>query len=372
MKKPIRVLQIGDWDFGKNGIAEIVYNLSQNIDNSIYIYDFLVMGCLKENNYRKNIIKKGGNIYELKLKNSKLKKIYEVVNILKFLKSKEYRIVHIHESTAHSMFFYGILFKISGIETIIFHSHNSNLPSKNKIKLFLHFISKQFLKFISENNLACSEEAAVWMYSKFVSKNVTIIENTIDLKNFSYNLSKRNKLRKKLKIENNIILGNIGRLSEQKNQIFLLELLKEIKKELKEVKLILIGSGTLKDKIINKIEKLKIENEIILIENTQNIEDYYQIMDFFLLPSLYEGLPVVGIEAQAMGLPCYFSNKITSKIKINDNVKFMELNIEYWKNSLIYDLKNLGPRVTNNKIMENFSIKKMSKRVEEYYSKLKI
>ena len=373
MGKPIRVLQVGDWDFGKNGIATIVYNLAQNIDISKYIFDFLVIEKVEDLYYKNNIEKRMGKVYELGLKKNKLKKLYEVIKILKFIKKNNYQIIHIHESTSYSLFFYGFLFKIFGDGNIIFHSHNSNLPSGHKIKKILHIIIKNVLNLVSKNSLACSKEAANWMYPKKYLNNVMIVKNAIDFSKFLFCPQKRKKIQKELKLEKSIVLGNIGRFSEQKNQLFLVELLQYLVKKEEKIKLLLIGNGNLKEEIIRKVTELNLKNNVILIENIKNIEDYYQVMDFFLLPSLYEGLPIVGIEAQAMGLPCYFSDTITSEIKILDNVKFLNLNISYWEKVLINDLKSkINREINNKKLQEEFSIQKMCKKIECYYDALEI
>lgn len=373
MGKPIRVLQVGDWDFGKNGIATIVYNLAQNIDISKYIFDFLVIEKVEDLYYKNNIEKRMGKVYELGLKKNKLKKLYEVIKILKFIKKNNYQIIHIHESTSYSLFFYGFLFKIFGDGNIIFHSHNSNLPSGHKIKKILHKIFKNVLNLVSKNSLACSKEAANWMYPKKYLNNVMIVKNAIDFSKFLFCPQKRKKIQKELKLEKSIVLGNIGRFSEQKNQLFLVELLQYLVKKEEKIKLLLIGNGNLKEEIIRKVTELNLKNNVILIENIKNIEDYYQVMDFFLLPSLYEGLPIVGIEAQAMGLPCYFSDTITSEIKILDNVKFLNLNISYWEKVLINDLKSkINREINNKKLQEEFSIQKMCKKIECYYDALEI
>lgn len=373
MGKPIRVLQVGEWDFGKNGIATIVYNLAQNIDISKYIFDFLVIEKVEDLYYKNNIEKRMGKVYELGLKKNKLKKLYEVIKILKFIKKNNYQIIHIHESTSYSLFFYGFLFKIFGDGNIIFHSHNSNLPSGHKIKKILHKIFKNVLNLVSKNSLACSKEAANWMYPKKYLNNVMIVKNAIDFSKFLFCPQKRKKIQKELKLEKSIVLGNIGRFSEQKNQLFLVELLQYLVKKEEKIKLLLIGNGNLKEEIIRKVTELNLKNNVILIENIKNIEDYYQVMDFFLLPSLYEGLPIVGIEAQAMGLPCYFSDTITSEIKILDNVKFLNLNISYWEKVLINDLKSkINREINNKKLQEEFSIQKMCKKIECYYDALEI
>lgn len=343
MRKPIRVLQIGDWEFGKNGIATIAYNLFQNMNEENIIFDFLIQNEIEDDIYKKGIENKQGKIYELKIKTKGIRKKVDVfIKTIKFFRKNKFEIVHIHESTAHMMLFYGIITKICGVKTIILHSHSSGFDSNYRIlKSILHNFAKQCIPLITKNYIACSQIAAKWVYKEKYLPIVKIIHNGIEIDKFKFDMEIRNKVRRKFQIEDNFVLGHVGRFSYQKNHEFLLELFIEIKKEKIESKLLLIGDGPLKVKIKNKARKFGVLKDIIFVNKTNQIEKYYQAMDIFLLPSNFEGLGIVGIEAQVAGLSCLFSNDIPKEIEITKLCKFIKLDIEKWKKEILtrkYDL----------------------------------
>ena len=323
-----KVLQIGDWEFGKNGIATLIYNFNLNLDTKKVIFDYIVTNEVRESFYKKTIESKKGKIYELKIDKTGIKrKLILFFKLIKFLKNNKYKIVHINESTAHSMLYYSFICKISGVKKIILHSHSSGLDSnKRKVKLIMHNLSKILLPLFAHEFLACSETAAKWMYKKKYLSKIEIVKNGIDVEKFKFNFFKRKELREKMKIENIFVLGHVGRISYTKNHRFLIELFNEVKKIIPNSKLLLIGTGPLEKEMKEITKNLKLEKDILFLGVKNNVEDYLQIMDLFLLPSHFEGLPVVGIEAQSSGLTCFFSKNISKEVKVLNSCKFLPLN----------------------------------------------
>lgn len=371
MEKPIRVLQIGDWDFGKNGIATLVYNLTQNINEKNIIFDFLIQNELENNIYKKGIENKLGRIYELKVKTKGIRKKIDIfIKMIKFLRKNKFEIIHIHDSTAHMMLFYGIIARMCGIKTIIFHSHSSGFDSNYRmLKSVVHNLAKQCIPLITKNYIACSEIAAKWIFKEKYLSNVKILYNGIDMDKFKFNMKIRNKVRENLKIGNNFVLGHVGRFSYQKNHKFLLELFMIIKKEKVKSKLLLIGEGPLKLKIENKAKNLGILEDIIFIKKTNKVEEYYQAMDIFLLPSNFEGLGIVGIEAQVSGLNCLFSNNVPKEIEITNLCKFIKLDIKEWKKEIVSWQENLKNRdlYFKNEKYDLYKIEKSALELIKYY-----
>ena len=326
-EKGLKVLQIGDWEFGKNGIATLIYNFNQNLDAEKIIFDYVIPNKVNERYYKENIENKKGKIYELEINKTGInKKFLYFFKLIKFLRNNRYEIIHINESTAHMMLYYSLICKIAGIKKIILHSHSSGFDSgKRGIKLVFHKISKLLLPLFTKNYLACSKTAAQWTFLKKYLNKVIIINNGIDTEKFKFNLDKRNKIKKELKVEENFVLGHVGRMSYQKNHEFLIEIFKEIKKIIPESKLLLIGTGPLESKLKEKVKKLNLKENILFLGLKNNVEDYFQAMDLFLLPSHFEGLPVVGIEAQSSGLTCFFSKNISKEVKVINSCKFLSL-----------------------------------------------
>lgn len=231
---------------------------------------------------------------------------------------------------AYSNIILFLALKFSGVKKIIFHSHNTNIDDDNKFKRFLmliyHYFSRTLITNFVEIKYACSMKAYKWLYGKECRSQENLIRNAIDLDKFIYNNSLVVEQKLKLFCENAFVIGHIGRFSYQKNHEFLINTFYEIQKKNDRARLLLIGEGLLYENIRNLVCKLNIENKVKFVEFTTEVHKYYQIMDVFVLPSLFEGLALVCIEAQASGLKCFFSENITKEAKVSALVKFLPLN----------------------------------------------
>ena len=177
---------------------------------------------------------------------------------------------------------------------------------------------KEILKYAT-HLYACSKLAGEWLYG---NNNFEIINNAIDYDKFKFDIEKRNEIRKELKIKDDVfVVGHVGRFDYQKNHRFIVELAKNFDEQ---VLFLLIGDGHLKEEIINFEKEIGVNN-ILMIGNKDNVFNYYNAMDCFILPSLFEGLSVVSIESQANGLNCLFSNTITQECKISEKTNFYSI-----------------------------------------------
>lgn len=224
------------------------------------------------------------------------------------------------------------------IKKIIIHSHASDVDVRNSVKRFILRRLNQLLKskIVKWGNtfLACSKKASQWLYPKRIIQNneYEIIYNAIDDSKFKYNKEVREKKRKELKIEDKVILGHVGNFCYQKNQEFLVELMKVLDKN--KYHMLLIGIGNDFEMIKDKIEKTDLNKNITLLGLRNDVNELMQVFDIFLLPSNFEGLPIVGVEAQTAGLPCIFSDKITDEILLTENSVSLPLDIEKWKEKI--------------------------------------
>lgn len=244
--------------------------------------------------------------------------------------------------------------KYCKIKKVIVHSHNSNIKKDNiityKIKKMCNYLAKPILSYCCNMFLACSTEAAEWLYSKKIIKKKLYknVYNLVDYDKFKYDIDKRKELRKKLNLEDKFVIGHVGRFDKVKNQIFLLDVLKIILAKKKKAILILIGDGKEKTEVIEYAKKIGLENKVIFTGEIQKTEDYFQVFDVFVLPSLYEGLPIVGIEAQFSLLHCLFSSNISKEVIISENAKFLDIdNPEIWSNE-ICKINNRVNKLTRN------------------------
>lgn len=323
----IKVLQVNAGTKGYGGVSAIVFNIYKNIDKEKVQFDFLSPNKTTYGIHRKDIEKMGGNIYELNIdKNKIINKVLLSRRLNECLRKNKYDIIHINSGSFFFNLQVAMIAKKNRIKRIIVHSHNT-LNEKNKIKNLIVKIFKPVLNYYATDFMACSKKAATAMFTKKVATQKTIIiKNGINIDKFKFNEIIREKIRKELNIEDNfVVIGHVGRFVPQKNHDFLIDCFNEIYKLNKNTVLLLIGEGELEEKIKEKVSKLNLHNNVKFLGLRKNVNEIMQAMDVFVLPSLYEGLPIVGIEAQAAGLKCVMSDTITSEVDITNNVQFLNL-----------------------------------------------
>ena len=250
---------------------------------------------------------------------------------------------------------------------VVFHSHNSVCRLKSQ-KLLRWLYSKRI-----DGRFACSEGAGKMMFGKNFgnSQHDLVIRNAIDIEKCRFNESGRNNLRNQLNADNKIIVGTVGRNSYSKNQQFLIQLASIVNDD---YVFIIIGEGELRKQLEKQILDLNLSSKVILIGNNNEIGSWMSAFDIFLLPSLYEGLPYVAIEAQCSGLLCGFSDAITRECKLTDLSYFLKTNsIEKWKDFLLsFDPTNNYDRSKYSTILSetNFNAKNEVKIILEEMLKI--
>ena len=247
------------------------------------------------------------------------------VETYKFLKNNRIDIVHCHMTLMNV--FPLLAAKILNIKIRICHSHNSDVRKKNIIVSLFEKVLKKVCIYLSTDLVACGVDAGKYMYS---NNRFIILNNALDLNKFMFNKENRNKIRKIYNIKDDeILIGHIGRFTSQKNHEFIIKLFEKL--DLNKFKLILIGDGELKESIEKEVSKKNISSNIIFAGIQSKIYEFYSAFDIFILPSLWEGLPVVSIEAQASGVFCIFSDNIDKDAIINiDKSILLNLDIGKW------------------------------------------
>lgn len=347
-----------------NGVASYAMNYFRHIDKEKFQIDFLI-GLNERSPYFDEIEQIGSKIFyieQINIKNC----IKQIKNIDTFYKehSEEYDIMHCH--VLNSGLFHLKYAKKYGIKKRILHSHATQYADK-KLNAIRNAVMAEIAKKYASDFASCSKLAGDFL---FRNKKYFVINNAIDIDKFSYNSTIRDKLKKEEKILNDTkVIGNIGRFVPQKNQLFLIEILKLVVEKNENVKLLLIGSGPLEEQLLSKIKKYNLENNVILKKNITNVNEYMQIMDIFVLPSLYEGFPVVGVEAQATGIKCLFSDTITAECKLMDETEFLSIdNVEIWVKKCLENIEI--DRLKINENLKKYEISSQTKKLEEYYSKI--
>lgn len=306
-----------------DGVSAVEYEWIKALQGRVS-YDYALLDPDKSVPEKESAVKElGCQIYPLRYKSSSsLASHKNRERVLgEFLAQHHYDVVHI-DTDLLSRYDVAKVARKAGVKKVIIHSHNAmrDLHGIQKIplaaKLERHLIGKY-----ATDLAACSKEAAKWLFSSKDQAKVRIIHNGIDRAQYTFSKERRQKLRASLKIsDDTLVLGNIGRLAEQKNQLFLLDIFKEVAR-LTKAKLILIGSGDKEAEIRSKIAKEGLTDQVILIKATDQVPDYLFAMDVFVMPSLYEGLPMTLLEAQTSGLPCVISDVISSEMDFPGLIK---------------------------------------------------
>lgn len=311
------------------GIQTFILNNIEHIDKTKVQIDFLILDDGNVYETETNLKLQGYNVY--KLEGVWLRKPTDYFNYFKkidefFLNHHDYKVVHLHSSSKN--FYVLKSAKKYGIPVRIAHSHNIGFQSKNKMQIMIGNLCKPLLKKYATDYFACAYLAGEWLFGKKAVKDgkVKVIHNAVEYEKFKFNEEKRIEIRNRLNINEKIVIGNVGRFSEQKNHEFLIDIFSEIHKMNKMSTLMLIGKGEKEELIRKKVKNLGLEDDVIFMGFCDNVNELMWAMDIFLMPSLHEGLPVVGIEAQAAGLPCFMSKYvITDEVKITGLVSFVEL-----------------------------------------------
>ncbi|MBP5674790.1 glycosyltransferase [Candidatus Saccharibacteria bacterium] len=284
----------------------------------------------------------------------------------KIINDKKIDVIHANDD--QNMIF-PLLAKLKETKFIA-HAHNTKFQfTRSRIisGFTTHMLSKYITKH-SDLRLSCGKEAG---QKTFCGKSFEIIPNGIELGKFKFSSSVRQKMRKKYGIDDNtIVLLNVGRIVEQKNHVFLLDVFNEYYKLNKDSKLVIIGDG--KESIKDKIKNAEPKENILLLPSQENISNFYSMADFFVMTSLFEGLPIVAIEAQANDLKCIFSDTITKEADCSGSSKFLPLedSPRKWANAL-YRMNSKRTNSKNSDI-KKYDIKNISKQIDKIYSSITI
>ena len=365
-----KVLQIGSENFGAGGRSVIAYNLTRPLTNDFQV-DFLAIGKLKNPSFHQIIEENGGQVQHVKEVSSKIKRLRSVYSILK---KEKYDIVHINVDDAIEGLFNIVLSKLSGAK-IVLHAHNTS-SSRGKgfagrIKMLL---ARKIVNFLVDCKLACSLEAANYLYGDTDLLEVVILKNGIIINDFLYNIDLRQKVRENLNIPMGaIVLGTIGRLSYQKNPEFMISLIQTLFSKSPNFYFIWIGDGEKRAKIETLLDEEIKSQRVLLLGKQEQPAQYLQAMDVFLLPSLYEGFGIVNIEAQASGLPCVVSSAVPESASVNSNFYRLSLSdgVEKWSDFITSMSYKRLPYGSEEKIKEaGFDIEDSARKLRTIYQKL--
>lgn len=317
----IRILHsVSNMDRG--GIETMLMNYYRHIDRDKIQFDFLC-NKMKPGDYDDEIQKLGGRIFRTPgLNPMKYPRYLKFMSEL-FMKYPDYPIVEAHNG---ALGVYALnAARVNHIPVRIFHAHGASITKDWKLPIKI--ICKALLPLNMNQRFTCGIAAARYYFGdKIVDDGeYTLIPNAIDIERFLFNNDIRNQIREEYGLKDKHVIGHVGRFMTQKNHVFLLEVFAAYKKQDSKAHLVLLGEGELMDNMKSLVKKMNLLDSVSFLGSVSNANEWYQAFDVFVFPSLWEGLPVVGVEAQTADLPCIFSKTISNEIDILEKTQFVGL-----------------------------------------------
>lgn len=358
--EPVRILQVVTI-MNRGGLETMLMNVYRQIDRQQMQFDFLVHR-MERGHYDDEIEEMGGRIYRLPpIRPGSYRMYFRRLHQF-FAVHPEYRIVHSHINE-NSGFVLGAA-KRAGVPCRIAHSHLSDLGLD--VKLPFRLYARYVMRGQPSHYFACSHQAGRWLFGE--AHPVTVLPNAVDVEQFRCNPSVRREVREELGAGERLVIGHIGRFNKQKNHHFLLEIFHALYQKHPESMLVLAGDGPLRPVIEKKVRKFGLESHVAFLGVRKDVSRLMQGFDVFLFPSLFEGLPVVMVEAQAAGLRCIVADTITREADVSGRVEFYSLrqSAEAWADRILsgsFERRDASEELSS----KGYDIKKMSRWLTEFY-----
>lgn len=353
MKKKVKIMHIVP--AFTYGIASYVKGLVEGADADKVQFDVVGFGEVQDE-FRSLVESKGGKCVQLPSIHREPKKMVSL--LVDSIKTGNYDVMHCHVYGYRGVVFKA-LGKWYGIKHIIIHAHASDEENKSKFHKLQTSLNRICNLLFANHYFTCSTIAAEYQYGKKFCKKHKIVtmSNSVETEKFCIDIDSIEKERyyRKLKIsEENLVLIHVGRFYNQKNHNFLIDVVRAVKKAFPNVIILLVGTGELQDNIKTKVEKYNIQNNVRFLNEREDVNKLLQLADVFVLPSFFEGLPVVGIEAQAAGLPLLVADTVTTEVDMDMGlVEFLPIDkgVEIWKTAILNKGKNRNRMTPNNRKM---------------------
>ena len=361
-----------------HGAAIFEYRIAEQLKEDGIYFDYLFSKkILPEDAAR--YAQNGSRVFDLGVDEKLNLIVHEIkanIAYYKFFKSHDYKIVYADTENALRAV-HLLMARLAGVSVRVLHSHNTQMQTRSRVSHLIARILRHFFRFSTTHYFACSDLAAEWLFPPSVcrKKNYKVLQNGVDLKQFCYSEEARNRIRTGLGIENNLVVGSIGRMVPQKNQKFLIDTFAELRKINDTAKLILIGDGPMKEELMNHAQEKGVLEHIHFLSNIANVSDYLCAMDIFTLTSIFEGLGIVNIEAQATGLACLMSSAIPEDAAVTDQAVFLPLDAgaKSWAEQLLkmhIQTQNLDRGATHEQIIRaGYSIDHTAEQLRNFYLK---
>ena len=372
-----RILFAFPGHFKKGGTEAVMFNIFNNIDRDQFHIDFLLTDDEPDHTPETAYLKENGaDVYYVCSRSKSLRQ--QRIQLREFFQKHTYDAVHTHMNTLGADVLQ--IAKQCGVKTRIAHSHNTSFQlTVRNVKDCLHYaylVNEMYkLRKYATNQIACSTEAGEWLFGKRLCRQETyyLLRNAIDVSRFAYSPELRQKVRDALGIGDQFVFGHVGRFDHQKNHDLLIDIFHCLHQRNPETMLILIGVGENEANIHQKVEAMGLTQNVLFLGQRSDVNEQLQGFDMFLLPSRYEGLPVIAVEAQTAGLPCVISTNVSPETDISGNVIFVDPGADpaKWADVIMSHLPERDKRISPiDKIRQNgYDMQTNIKELEKYYQK---
>lgn len=321
------------------GVESVIMNYYRKIDKEKMQFDFL---CNCRNvSYKDEINSFGGRIYSITSRRENFFLFKRELDMFMKEHASEYDVIWVNLCSLVNID-YLISAKKYGVRKRIIHCHNSDNDA-GKIKGLIHEFNRKRIKRYATDFWSCSSDASKWFFEKEIidGNNYKVLPNAIDINRFKQDVKIRQAVRTELGIKDKKVVGHVGRFHFQKNHKYLINIFEKLIQTDKNYHLLLVGQGELEDEIRELVNDKSLEKYVTFCGVHNDVEKYYQAMDVFVLPSVFEGLAVVTLEAQANGLSCIFSCALPKIVKVNRNVSFLDLDEDtsQWESAIVQGMK---------------------------------
>lgn len=367
MKKKFRILHFPIRN-ENGGVTRAAMRYWKHIDHDRFQFDFAT--CSAKLDFEQDIIDQGSKVHYISCyaeqDPDRFRKEFKEILI-----NGDYDAVHLNTSWWKS-FEAERIAKEVGIRMILVHANNVyvdvNDDEQREKEIVVHEKGKrEFSEELATHFVACSNPAADFLFGPQIPREkIQILHYALELGKYTYDEEKRKKVREQLNVSDKFVIGDVGRMAYQKNLKFLVECFYEVQKKNDKAVLLLVGNGYLETELRDMVKKYDIEDKVIFIGAVNNVEDYMQAMDVFAFPTLFEGLGIVVVEAQAVGLKCICSTGVPKEAKLTDNVEYIELEKGKWVEAMLKysdgytrvkmdeQIRNAGYDITEEiKVLEN-------------------
>lgn len=365
----ITVLQVLGEPIANGGQESYIMNMYRNIDREKVQFDFFTPFTVDNKDTKSEIESMGGKVFSGDLPFGVDNNKYFKQGTEKFFSEHKYDYVHIHSGSTFALMSGAKLAKNNGAVFVATHSHAGGFANlKYKV---IRVLSKKPLEKYPTHRFACSTLAAKWKYSDKIiqSGDFTVLKNAVDTDKFRYNADVREKMRTQFGVENKLVIGHIGRFSTQKNHHALIDIFADIKANCDNAVLVLVGEGELEGEIKDKVRTLDLQDSVSFLGIRRDVPDLLNMFDVFLLPSFYEGNPMVCIEAQATGLATVMADTVTSELPIKELSSYVSLEapMSDWTNAVIAASKTERKDSKEQMIQSGFDVKVAANILQEIY-----